>query len=78
MYKNAKKGRISALEIQFLFYIIYYGNIDNTEEATFLKNNQEELGEAIVIALADYLNIPYQPISGSNYYIVKKAIAYIV
>lgn len=52
--------------------IIYYGNVDNATEATFLKNNQEDLGEAIVIALADYLNIPYKPVSGSNYYIVQK------
>ena len=52
--------------------IIYYGNIDNTEEATFLKNNLEEVGEAIVIALADYLDVTYQPMAGSNYYIVKK------
>jgi len=52
--------------------IIYYGNIDNAEEANFLKENLEELGEAIVIALTDYLDVTYQPISGSNYYIVKK------
>lgn len=52
--------------------IIYYGNIDNTEEANFLKNNLESIGEAIVIALTDYLNVTYTPITGSNYYIVKK------
>ncbi len=52
--------------------IIYYGNIDNEEDATFLKNNMEELGEAVVIALADYLGVNYQPVSGSNYYIVQK------
>ena len=52
--------------------IIFYGNIDNMKEANYLKNNLESIGEAVVIALADYLNINYQPISGSNYYIVKK------
>lgn len=52
--------------------IIYYGNIDNTDEANYLKNNIETVGEAIVIALADYLNVNYNPIAGSNYYIVKK------
>ena len=52
--------------------IVYYGNIDNTDEATLLKNNLESVGEAIVIALADYLDINYVPITGSNYYIVKK------
>lgn len=50
--------------------IIYYGNIDNEKEANFLKNNLKEVGEAIVIALTSYLNIPYQPID-SSYYIVK-------
>jgi len=52
--------------------IIYYGNIDNNSEATFLKNNLENIGEAVVIALANYLNVSYTPVSGSNYYIVKK------
>ena len=52
--------------------IIYYGNVDNSEDATILKSKLEDLGEAVVIALSDYLNIGYQPISGSNYYIVKK------
>ena len=52
--------------------IIYYGNIDDTEEASFLKNHLEDLGEAVVIALADYLNVTYKPVSGSNYYIVEK------
>lgn len=52
--------------------IIYYGNIANKEEANYLKNNLETIGEAIVIALTNYLNIPYNPITGSNYYIVKK------
>lgn len=50
--------------------IIYYGNIDNEKEAAFLKNNLNEIGEAIVIAITSYLNIPYTPIN-SNYYIVK-------
>jgi len=52
--------------------IIYYGNIDNSVEANFLKNNLESVGEAVVIALTDYLNVNYTPMSGSNYYIVKK------
>ena len=52
--------------------IVYYGNIDNNNEASYLKNNLEKVGEAIVIALTDYLNINYDPIADSNYYIVKK------
>ena len=52
--------------------IIYYGNIDNAAEANYIKNNLENIGEAIVIALTNYLNVSYTPIVGSNYYIVKK------
>ena len=52
--------------------IIYYGNIDNVDEARFLKNNLEGVGEAVVIALTNYLGVNYVPISGSGYYIVKK------
>lgn len=51
--------------------IVYYGNISNSDEALNLKNNLESLGEAVVIALADYLNVLYVPV-GDNYYIVKK------
>jgi len=51
--------------------IVYYGNIGNSTDANFLKDNLEVLGEAVVIALADYLNIDYVPISDSDYYIVK-------
>ena len=52
--------------------IIYYGNIDNIDEVNYLKNNIETIGEAIVVALADYLKVNYNPILGSDYYIVKK------
>ncbi len=51
--------------------IIYYGNIDNEKEANYLKNHMEEVGEAIVIALANYLSLPYQKVTG-NYYVVQK------
>jgi len=52
--------------------IIYYGNVDNTEDAKYLKNNLEELGEAVVIGLTNYLNIPYTPTISGTYYTVKK------
>lgn len=50
--------------------IIYYGNVDDVDEVNMLINNSDELGEAVVIALADYLGLSYQPISGSGYYTV--------
>lgn len=48
--------------------IIYYGNVDDEEELTNLKNNSNELAEAVVIALADYLNLNYIPTTDGNYY----------
>ena len=48
--------------------IIYYGNVDNSEDLDKLINNKEELAEAVVIALAEYLNLSYTPTLGSNYY----------
>lgn len=52
--------------------IVFYGNTDNEDETNFLRNNVEAIGEAIVIALSNYLNVNYVPVEGSNYYIVKK------
>ena len=52
--------------------IIYYGNVDDEEDAEYLKNNVEELAEAVVIGLANYLNVSYVPLNGSNYYTVQK------
>ena len=50
--------------------IIYYGNVDNSDDLNNLLNNSDELAEAVVIALSDYLNLSYKPITGSNYYTV--------
>ena len=52
--------------------IIYYGNVDNPEDVKYLKNNLEELGEAVVIGIANYLNIPYTPLKEGTYYTVTK------
>lgn len=52
--------------------IIYYGNIDNEKEANYLKNHLEDIGEAVVIALSNYLKISYTPVNTKDYYIVIK------
>lgn len=52
--------------------IVYYGNISNSDEANYLKNNINDIGEAVVIALASYLGVNYKPVVGGNYYIVEK------
>ena len=48
--------------------IIYYGNTDNTEDLDKILNNRDELGEAVVIALAEYLGLDYVPTGEDNYY----------
>ncbi len=51
--------------------VIDYGNISNANDATFIKNNQTVLAEAVVKALANYAGVSYVPESLEGYYIVK-------
>ena len=51
--------------------IIYYGNIDDQDDLYNLTNNWEDLAEAVVIALTQYLNIPYDKLDSGDYYIVQ-------
>ena len=51
--------------------IVEYGFLDSTgDDVSQLKNNYENLAEAVVRGLADYMNITYVPVSG-NYYTVQ-------
>jgi len=53
--------------------IVEYGFADSTgDDVEQLKNNWERYAEAVVKALADYVGVPYIPLTNSNYYIVKK------
>lgn len=52
--------------------VINYGYVDNASDANFLKNNYENLAEAVVKAIADYAGVTYTPVDMENYYIVKK------
>lgn len=52
--------------------IVEYGFLDNSEDATRLKNNYKDYAEAVVRAVTNYKNFNYVPVSGSNYYVVKK------
>jgi len=52
--------------------IVEYGFLDNAQDATRLKNNYKDYAEAVVRAVADYKSLNYVPLSGSDYYIVKK------
>lgn len=55
--------------------IVEYGFADSTgDDVNQIKNNWQELSEAVVRALANYVGVVYSPPEGmeSNYYIVKK------
>ncbi len=51
---------------------IYYGYADNSSDANFLKNNYENLAEAVVKSIANYANVSYTPVDKEGYYVVKK------
>lgn len=52
--------------------IVEYGFADSSgDDVSMIKNNWEELAEAVVRALALYIGVPYDGPTGSNYYTVK-------
>ena len=51
--------------------VIDYGNISNSDDANFLKENKNVLAEAVIKAIAEYANITYLPENLEGYYIVK-------
>lgn len=52
--------------------IVEYGFLDNDADAKRLKSNYKKYAEAVVRAVTLYGGYKYVPVSGSNYYIVKK------
>lgn len=52
--------------------IVEYGFLDNADDAERLKNNYKKYAEAVVRAVTLYGVYKYVPVSGSNYYVVKK------
>jgi len=54
--------------------IVEYGFIDNTKDVEFLKENYEELAEAVISAVANYIGVPYKAPEGitTNTYVVQK------
>lgn len=54
--------------------IVEYGFIDNAKDVEFLKNNYQELAEAVISAVANYAGVPYTFPEGvlTNTYIVQK------
>ena len=52
--------------------VINFGYPNNSSDENFLINNLENLGEAVVKALASYAGINYIPPNLEDYYVVKK------
>lgn len=52
--------------------IVEYGFLDNETDAKRLKSNYKKYAEAVVRAVTLYGGYKYVPVSGSNYYVVKK------
>ena len=53
--------------------IVEYGFADSAgDDVSQIKNNWEELAEAVVKAVTEYVGGTYKPIPGEDYYIVKK------
>lgn len=49
-----------------------YGFADSTgDDVSQLKNNWQDLAEAVVKSLASYVGVPYKPVETSNTYVVK-------
>ena len=54
--------------------IVEYGFIDSTKDTNFIDNNYQDLVEAVVSAVANYIGVPYTPPEGmvSNTYMVQR------
>lgn len=51
--------------------LIYLGNKNSNDDISFIKNNYEKIGEAIVKSIANYAGVSYYPVD-DNYYVVQK------
>lgn len=52
--------------------LIEYGFVDNLKDSTFIKNNWQNLAEAVVRAVSTYIGIPYEEIGENSIYVVKR------
>ena len=52
--------------------MIEYGYVDNSGDASRIKNSYLDYAEAVVRAIALYTGTNYVPLPGANYYVVKK------
>lgn len=52
--------------------LIEYGFVDNAKDANFIKNNWQNLAEAMVRAIATYVGAPYDQVSEGSIYQVQR------
>lgn len=52
--------------------MVEYGYVDNSEDASRIKNDYLDYAEAVVRAITLYTGDEYVPLPGDNYYVVKK------
>lgn len=52
--------------------LVEYGFVDSTgDDVSQLKNNWEQMAEAVVKAITEYIGVPYTPANGEDYYKVQ-------
>ena len=52
--------------------LIEYGFVDNASDANFIKNNWQDLAEAVVRAVATYVGASYDGVEESSIYVVQR------
>lgn len=52
--------------------LIEYGFVDNAKDANFIKNNWQDLGEAVVRAVLTYIGAPYDMVGENSIYVVQR------
>ena len=52
--------------------LIEYGFVDNASDANFIKNNWQNLAEAVVRAVATYVGASYDGVEESSIYVVQR------
>lgn len=52
--------------------LIEYGFVDNARDANFIKNNWQNLAEAVVRAVATYVGAPYDSVGENYIYVVQR------
>jgi len=52
--------------------LIEYGFVDNAKDANLIRNNWQDLAEAVVRAVTTYIGVPYDQIGENSIYVVQR------